>query len=65
MVYKRTLGPGESTHENYWKTVNFMLPESPTVSYYVFKVVSYEIDHDWIMTIRKNNRPTKKAPVHV
>ena len=65
MVYKRTLGPGESTHENYWKTVNFMLPDSPTVSYYVFKVVSYEIDHDWIMTIRKNNRPTKKAPVHV
>ena len=65
MVYTRSLDPGESTQEKYWKTVNFMLPDDPTVSYYVIKVVEYQIDNDWVKTIQQRNQPTKKCPVHV
>lgn len=65
MVYSRTLGPGESTRDNYWKTINFMLPDSMTVSTYVFKITQFEIDHDWIKVIRRNHQPTRKAPVHI
>jgi len=65
MIYQRPLGPGESTKEAYWQTVNFMLPESLTVSDYVVKVTEFEIDHDWIKTIRPKNRPSKKCPVHI
>ena len=65
MTYKKTLEPGESTKEKNWKTVNFKLPESLTVHEYVVKIVEFEIDHDWIKVIRKNNQPTKKCPVHL
>ena len=65
MVYRKTLAPGASTKEKDWKTVDFMLPESLTVSKYVIKVTQFEIDHDWIKVIRKNNQPTKKCPVHL
>ena len=65
MVYSSTLGPGESTRDNHWKTIHFMLPDSMTVSTYVFKITQFEIDHDWIKTIRKNHQPTRKAPVHI
>ena len=65
MVYNRSLDPGESTQERYWKTVNFMLPQDPTVSYYVIKVVEYQIDNDWVKTIQKRNQPGKKCPVHI
>ena len=65
MVYTGTLKPGASTKDSHWKTVDFKLPDSPTVSTYVFKVVQFEINHDWIKTIRKKNQPTKKAPVHL
>ena len=65
LVYKKTLGPGASTKEKEWKTVNFKLPESTTVHEYVVKVTEFEIDHDWIKLIRKKNQPTKKCPVHL
>lgn len=65
MVYTRSIDPGESTQERYWKTVNFMLPQDPTVSYYVIKVVEYQIDNDWVKTIQPRNQPTRKCPVHV
>jgi len=65
MVYRKTLAPGASTKEKDWKTVDFMLPESLTVSKYVIKVTQFEIDHDWIKVIRPKNQPTKKCPVHI
>ena len=65
MTYKKTLEPGNVTKENNWKTVDFKLPESLTVHEYVVKIVEFEIDHDWIKVIRKNNQPTKKCPVHL
>ena len=65
MVYKHTLYPGESTVQKYWKTVDFKLPESLTVSEYRVKIVQYQIDNDWIKNIREKNQPTKKCPVHI
>ena len=65
LVYNRTLGPGEKTQEKFWKTVNFMLPDSLTVSEYVIKIVEYQIDNDWVKTIQPRNQPTKKCPVHI
>ena len=65
MTYKKTLEPGDTTKEKDWKTVNFKLPDSPTVHEYVVKITEFEIDHDWIKVIRKNNQPTQKCPVHL
>ena len=65
VVYRRTLGPGASTRDDGWKTVDFMLPDSPTVSTYVVKVTTYQIDNDWIKTIRRRNQPTRECPVHI
>ena len=65
MVYTKTLEPGASTKEGYWKTVNFMLPDSPLVSEYVMKLTEFQIDNDWVKVIRQKNRPTKKCPVHI
>ncbi len=65
MVYSRPLEPGASTRENYWKTVDFMLPDSMTVSEYVMKLTEFQIDNDWVKVIRQKNRPTKKCPVHI
>ena len=65
MVYKKTLSPGSSTKEANWKYVDFKLPDSLTVSEYVVKVTQYQIDHDWVKTIREKYQPTKKCPVHL
>lgn len=64
MMYKHTLNPGERTSDRYWKNVDYKRPESLTVSEYVVKVTQFQIDNDWIKTIRKFNQPTKKCPVH-
>ena len=63
MVYKHPLDPGETTTDRYWKTVNFKTPESLTVSEYEIKITQYQIDDDWIKTIRKWNQPSQKCPV--
>ena len=63
MVYKRTLNPGESTVQKYWKTVDFKLPDSPIVSEYRVKITQYQIDDDWIRMIQKFNQPKKKLQI--
>ena len=65
MVYRKTLSPGASTKEKDWKTVDFKLPDSLTVSTYEVKIVKYQIDNDWVKVIRKKYQPTKKCPVHI
>ena len=65
MVYTRTLEPGASTQEKGWKTIDFKLPDSLTVSTYVIKITQFEIDHDWVKVIRNKYQPTKKCPVHI
>ena len=64
MVYKGTLGPGETTSQRNWKTVDYKLPDSMIVSEYVVKIREFEIDHDWVKLIREWKRPTRKCPVH-
>ena len=65
LVYNGTLAPGDSTSARGWKTVNFMLPDSPTVSEYVIKVTEFQIENDWVFVIRNKVRPTRKCPVHI
>lgn len=65
MVYNKPLEPGASTREGNWKLVNFLMPDSPTVAYYVMTLTDFQIDNDWMKTIRQKNRPTKKVPVHI
>ena len=65
MVYKGALAPGDTTQRKRWQPVNFKLPDSMTVSQYVVKVTQYQIDNDWIKTIRRKYQPTKKCPVHI
>ena len=65
MVYNGALSPGDSTSQRHWKYVNFKLPESTTVAEYVVKVTQYQIDNDWIKTIRRKYQPTRKCPVHI
>lgn len=65
MVYNKPLEPGASTREGNWKLVNFMLPDSPLVSDYVMTLTEFQIDNDWVKTIRQKNRPTKRCPVHI
>ena len=63
----RTLRPGATTYEDDWQYIDFMPPESFIVSEYRIKILSYQIDQDWIKTIRKDrdNRNQIKLPVHL
>ena len=65
LVYTKTLEPGASTRENGWKTVDFMLPDSLTVSDYVIRVTQFEIEHDWVKVLPRKKQPSKKCPVHI
>ena len=65
VVYKRTLYPGETTREQYWKYVNFKLPASTKTSEYVVKITQFQIDNDWVKVIPKRKQPTKHCPVHI
>ena len=59
MVWTGRLMPGETTGKENWKMINFicpnggMKPTSGTVTVYC-----YQIDNDWVKTIRKAHRKT-------
>ena len=63
--YKSTLGPGETSRDSKWKYVDFKYPESTAVSQYEVRITQFQIDHDWIKTIRKKYQPVLKCPVHL
>ena len=63
MTYNATLGPGENTREKYWRVRDFSSPMNPHS--YIYTVVSYEIDNDWVKTIRTRYRPTRELPIHL
>ena len=65
VVFRKQLLPGEMTTEKDWKYVNFKLPESTTVAEYQVRIVQYQIDNDWVKTIRKKFQPLFKCPVHL
>ncbi|MBR2662502.1 MAG: Ig-like domain-containing protein [Clostridia bacterium] len=65
MVYRNALPSGASTKQSGWKYVNFKLPDSPTVATYEVRVTQFQIDGDWVKTIRKKYQPFKSCPVHI
>ena len=65
MVYRNALSPGASTKQSGWKYVNFKLPDSPTVATYEVRVTQFQIDGDWVKTIRKKYQPFTNCPVHI
>ena len=60
MVWYGTLNHGKSTGKSSWRLVNFMTPSCGMYNTRGdIKIVSYQIDNDWIKTIRTKNRPHK------
>ena len=56
-VWKSTLSPGDATGKKTWTMQNYKAPSSmQNVSGDIY-ITSYEIDYDWIKTIRQNHRP--------
>jgi uncharacterized protein YjdB len=60
IVWSGTLAPGETTGTRHWKMSNYRAPSKGiyttrgTVTLY-----SFQIENDWIKTIREHNRTTK------
>ena len=61
VVWNGVLAPGERTGGAHWKMVNFNTPACG-MNYTRGKITvcSYQIDGDWIKTIRTRNRPSRK-----
>ena len=59
VVWNGTLRPGEKTGRKNWKMQNYRAPAIGIMNTRgCMTLVSYQIDRDWIKTIRKNNRVT-------
>ena len=59
-TYNRTLAPGQSTRWDYWKIKDFKPNEDEVPGIIIVRIVSFQVDHDWIKTIRKDKQPTIK-----
>ena len=58
LVWTGVLEPGRTTGQNRWKMVDFKKPScGMDMTRGRITVISYQIDHDWIKTIREKNRP--------
>ena len=59
LVWSGTLLPGESTGKNHWKMSNYRAPEGGIGKTHGWVTVySFQIENDWIKTIREGNRRT-------
>lgn len=59
VVWTGHLAPGESTGKNHWKNVNFKTPSCGMDSTRGQIIVyQYQIENDWVKTIRQNHRPS-------
>ena len=60
-VYRGTLSPGSTTSAKGWKLVDFDKGYANTngIGAIVFRVTEFQIDNDWVKTVRKNNRKMK------
>ncbi len=57
-VWRKTLLPGEETSlRNPWKMINYKAPADMDVTRGTVTILSYQIDDDWIKTIRERRRP--------
>lgn len=64
VVYRGTLQPGDTSQDGKWKYVDFQTPEALNVAQYEVRVTEFQIDNDWVKTIRQKNQPSMKIPVH-
>ena len=60
LVWSGSLRPGETTGQRNWRAVNYAAPAKFNVTRGVVTLVSFQIDGDWIKTIRKGNRPSQE-----
>ena len=58
MVYNQDLESGKKTRDEKWKVIDYEEPEDPTGLEFIAQITEFQIDHDWIMMIRKRYQPT-------
>ena len=58
VVWKKTLLPGEETSlKKPWQMVNYIAPANMDITWGTVTLISYQVDDDWIKTIREKHRP--------
>ncbi len=58
IVWNGTLQPGETTGQRNWKMVDYQFPSNIMNTYGTVTLESFQIDHDWVKTIQRGNRPS-------
>ena len=56
-VWKKSLDYKEKTGKAAWQMINYKAPADMSTTRGIVRILSYEIDNDWIKTIREKNRP--------
>ena len=56
-VWKKPLDYKEKTGKSAWQMINYKAPADINMTRGFVRILSYEIDNDWIKTIREKNRP--------
>ena len=64
LEYRRTLGPGATSSGNGWKYIHYQEPTAINVATYKIRIISFQIDGDWVENIRKKYQPHKDCPIH-
>ena len=61
VVYNKTLAPGKTTSEDGWKPVDYDrdLVNTEGMAAIRVRIAEFQIDNDWVKTVRKNNRQAK------
>ena len=57
--YKRGLNPDARTRDDGWSYPDYDKPQNDIIGSYTVRIISYQIDRDWVKTIRTRNRPTR------
>ena len=65
-VYSKRLAPGATTKEDQWKLTNYNkdLANQTGFAAIVVRVTEFQIDNDWVKSIRRNAQPKKKYDPH-
>ena len=65
-VYSKRLAPGATTKEDQWKLVNYDkdLANQTGFAAIVVRVTEFQINNDWVKSIRRNAQPKKKYDPH-
>ena len=55
--YRRTLEHNDRTSMNHWVLKDYEKPENDPIGSYEIRIISFQIDGDWVKTIRENRQP--------